>query len=175
LYLGSADLRKGHGLHQFLLQAWPQIRTTVAGVRLILGGRGTEGFSNPDQSIVGLGFVPDEREFYARGLVLINPQMRGSGIKIKNIMGMFAGRAVVTTPKGAEGIRARAGEDFALAPTMAEMAQKVGHLLLNPLAAEAMGSRARARAMAEYALEPFFQRCDDLVTQFQDSARRGLA
>ena len=104
LFLGGADMRKSIGLRRFLEVTWPQIRKMRPQARLILGGKNTNRFNNPAENVTGLGFVEDEFSFLSRGNIFINPQTIGAGIKIKSIVALAAGKVLVTTPTGAEGI-----------------------------------------------------------------------
>lgn len=128
LYIGSADLRKTGGLRTFVEHVWPQLRAMDPGLKLVLAGRGTERFVDPAQSIEGLGFVADDREAWSRGAVLVNVQETGSGIKIKSLHAMAAGKTLVSTAHGVRGLgcvpgtHCQVGEDVpALLPVLAEV------------------------------------------------------
>jgi len=73
LYLGSADLRKAQALKKFIQKSWPIIRDECPKVKLLLGGRGTEQFHDPENRVYGFGFIESETEFLQRGSVFINP------------------------------------------------------------------------------------------------------
>lgn len=128
LYIGSADLRKSAGLHKFVEHVWPRLRASHSGLKLVLAGQGTERFADPAQSIEGLGLVADDREVWGRGAVLVNMQEIGSGIKIKSLHALAAGKTLVSTAHGARGIgcvpgiHCLVGEDVpALLPVLAEV------------------------------------------------------
>lgn len=103
IYFGSADLRKGRALSNFIKSAWPVIRKECPDVNLLLGGRGTEKYHNPSNRVYGYGFVESDIEFLQMGSLFINPQMAGAGIKIKSLVALASSKLLVTTKIGAEG------------------------------------------------------------------------
>jgi polysaccharide biosynthesis protein PslH len=61
------------------------------------------------------------------------------------------GRAIVSTPMGAEGILARPGVDMLMARTAAEFAASVLHLLDDPEQRRSLGDSARELVTTRYA------------------------
>ncbi len=151
IHIGSTDQRKAIALIEFIDRAWPAIRAKVPQARFILAGGGTERFAQPDQGVEALGFIPDDRELLEKGLVFINPQQIGSGVKLKSIVAMLAGKALVTTPTGIEGVEGADREDFFVCPDIEAMAAQVLNLFENQELALRVGSSARRRATSCYA------------------------
>ena len=128
LYIGSADLRKSAGLRALVESVWPRLKAGNPGLKLVMAGRGTERFSDPAQSIEGLGPVEDDRAVWGRGAVFVNVQDAGSGIKIKSLHALAAGKTLVSTAHGVRGLgcvpgtHCYVGEDVpALLPILAEV------------------------------------------------------
>ncbi len=90
VHVGTADTRKGADLLNFVSTALLLVMKVFPNARLVLGGKGTEMLSNADYNIVGLGFVDSDKTILQEGNIFINPQMTGSGIKIKSIIAMAA-------------------------------------------------------------------------------------
>ena len=103
IYFGSADLRKGRALSNFIKSAWPIIRDACPDANLLLGGRGTEKHHNPSNRVYGYGFVESDVDFLQLGSLFINPQMAGAGIKIKSLVALASSKLLVATKIGAEG------------------------------------------------------------------------
>jgi glycosyltransferase involved in cell wall biosynthesis len=82
--------------------------------------------------------------------VCVAPVFSGSGTRLKILEYMAAGRPVVATAKGAEGLDVRDGEDILLAETGEETAAKILDLLGNAGGAEALGRRGRELVRAKY-------------------------
>ena len=149
--IGTADLRKAHGLACFMSETWPEVVARNNQARLLLAGRGTEAFSDADSRIEGLGFVEDDRSLLGSGRIFVNPQERGSGVKLKSIIAMLAGKALVSTPKGVEGVAGCEGRHFYVAENGIDMARIILRLISNPEECIETGRRARDLASMEYA------------------------
>lgn len=143
LFIGTADLRKGAGLRDFIDYAWREIRRRFPSARLHLGGRLTHRYADEANGIYGMGFVDDELGFLDQGVIFINPQEIGSGVNLKSITAMLAGKALVSTEKGVEGIQGREGEHFLVASSAKQLATPVIDLMENPQTARALGQRAK--------------------------------
>jgi len=98
-----------------------------------------------------LGFVPDLAPLYARAGVFVNPMRGGGGTRLKMLEAMAAGKAVVSTAIGAEGLALTPGRDVVVADTAAEFADAVRALLADRGRAERLGRAARALVEARYA------------------------
>jgi len=80
---------------------------------------------------------------------------------------MAYGKAIVTTPIGAEGIDLQHGSEALFAGDAAGFADAVLSLLADPARAARLGAAARARAQAQYDWRPIGRRllatCDELL------------
>jgi glycosyltransferase involved in cell wall biosynthesis len=91
------------GLAWFMKEVWPLVRARVHGSSVRVVGVGWEGSSqHPDASFVG--WRESLTHEYARTRVVIAPLFAGGGTKLKVVEGMAAGRPIVTTFTGAEGV-----------------------------------------------------------------------
>ncbi|MEO9513929.1 MAG: glycosyltransferase [Flavobacteriaceae bacterium] len=132
IYLGSADSRKGHGIRVFIKDSWPTLhkRFNEKGLKLILGGRLTESFDSVSNGVEGIGYVENEIDFLGEGSIFINPQVAGTGLKLKSLVAMASGKVLVTTTNGALGLGGKAGKHYVVANSPSEMVEKIS-LLLN--------------------------------------------
>ena len=102
-------------------------------VELHLYGKVCEAFAG-DAKVPGLvlhGFVDDLIEAYAQIDLVANPIAFGGGLKIKNVEALCHGRALLTTPVGAEGLEAGAGKGFWVADGGEEFAVQLERLVEN--------------------------------------------
>jgi glycosyltransferase involved in cell wall biosynthesis len=138
---------------RFLVEeVWPLVRRQVADGRLVVAGRGTAELGLAGEGVEVLGEVPSASEFL-RGLsVLLFPQRRGSGMKVKTLEALATGLPVVTTESGAEGIAPNDGVVVRAAP--AALAEAAAELLSDPAARRERGAAARAAFAAGYAPGP---------------------
>lgn len=77
------------------------------------------------------GFIEDLSEVWLDTDIFIAPIRLGSGVNVKIIEAMSYGIPVVTTSKGAEGLKASAGEHFVLSNTPKEFAKSIKSLIDN--------------------------------------------
>jgi glycosyltransferase involved in cell wall biosynthesis len=100
-----------------------------------------------------LGFVPDLAPLYARAGVFVNPMRGGGGTRLKMLEAMAAGKAVVSTTIGAEGLALTPGRDVVVADRPQEFAAAVRALRADPARAARLGRAARALVEARYRWE----------------------
>jgi len=155
LFQGSMDWYPNRDAVEFFaLKIFPVIRGRYPSARFVVAGR------NPSPRFVHkfnlcdgvefTGTVPDMRPYLAAATVIVVPLRLGSGTRIKILEGCAAGKPVVSTRVGAEGLDLRPGIEILLADEPAEFAQKVIRLLENPQLQNAIGQSARAKAVACY-------------------------
>lgn len=150
LYLGSADLRKGGGLKVFIEECWPKVICAHPDARILMAGRGTELYSRPEVGVEGIGYEADESAFLSRGYIFVNPQLIGSGIKLKSLVAMMRGKALVTTSTGAEGIPGEHGKHLLIAKDWNNFAQLLIELLGDLGRAKAIGMQGRSFVIETY-------------------------
>lgn len=92
------------------------------------------------------GWVESVQPYLAGAKVYIMPFRVGSGTRLKLIEAMAAGKAIVSTPMGAEGFSVADQRELWLAVTPAEMATAVNQLLSDPEKRKRLGKNAQALA-----------------------------
>jgi glycosyltransferase involved in cell wall biosynthesis len=125
-------------------------------------GPGLQALAREQPRLRLLGFVPDLAPLYARAAVFINPMRGGGGTRLKMLGAMAAGKAVVSTTIGAEGLALTHGRDVVLADTPRAFAAEIRELLRNRTRAERMGRAARALVETRYRWEACLAPLDDL-------------
>ncbi|MCS7050771.1 MAG: glycosyltransferase family 4 protein, partial [Thermomicrobium sp.] len=142
------------GVRWFVHDVWPQVVHARPHARLSLVG------SDPPPSLRALervpgvtvvGYVPDVRPWLARASVVVVPLRAGSGTRFKLLEALAAGKAVVSTPIGAEGIEAEPERHLLVAQEPTTFAQAVLRLLASPEERRALGIRAREFVVRAYA------------------------
>jgi glycosyltransferase involved in cell wall biosynthesis len=102
MLVGSDNPSNVMGANKFLEQ-WHELREAVPDIELRVYGSLCNQIADAP-GIVKYGFVRLLDRAYATAKLVINPTTLGTGLKIKTVEAMANGRAVVTTPCGAEGI-----------------------------------------------------------------------
>ncbi|MCA9131779.1 MAG: glycosyltransferase [Planctomycetales bacterium] len=95
------------------------------------------------QRVIVTGEVADVRPYVQRSQVYIVPLQHGSGTRLKILEAMAMGKAVVSTPLGAEGIPVRHGQHLLLADSAEQFSRSVDELLANDRQREQLGAAAR--------------------------------
>ena len=166
VFTGVMDYRPNvDGITWFVRSILPRIRTAVPGVRLfVVGNRPTQAVQRlaSDSGVVVTGFVPDVREYVARG-VSIAPLRIARGIQNKVLEAMAMGRPIVVTPQAFEGIDAEPGRDLMVAGDEREFAARTIECLRDPAHAERLGRAARARAEQGYSWSKNLALLDELL------------
>lgn len=107
-----------------------------------------------------LANAPGVAETYARGRVLINPILAGSGVNVKSVEMLFSGKTVVTCPQGAAGLPADTRAYFQVAKTPEEFAAACLEALENP------ARESPKRELSAYtfqAIKPVIERMQALI------------
>lgn len=111
----------------------PHIRSQVPQVKFYVVGNGPPvkitNLAVQDPNVMVTGYVDRVEPYYLKATVFVSPIIIGGGIIAKNLDAMAAGRAVVTTTLGNEGIGATPGKEILVADDPLEFAEKVISLL----------------------------------------------
>jgi polysaccharide biosynthesis protein PslH len=131
-------------------RVWPLVRRRRPDARLLLVGRSpaqqVRRLAGPDVTVSGT--VPDVRPFLARARVAVAPLRSGGGTRLKVLEALDAGRPVVATGIGVEGLEDLVGNGVVVADTPEHMSAALCDLLADPSRAQELGARGR-RAVAE--------------------------
>jgi polysaccharide biosynthesis protein PslH len=92
------------------------------------------------------GSVPDVTPFLDRAAVVAAPIRIGGSMRMKVLEALAAGKALVATPRAAEGVEAVPGEHFLLARSEQELIDMLVEILLDPSRRRELATRARAWA-----------------------------
>jgi glycosyltransferase involved in cell wall biosynthesis len=133
----------GHTPNRDALAWWIEevVPELPEGTVLQVAGAGWEGFLD-HPGLRFHGFVEDLRRLLAGALVVV-PLRVGGGTKLKMIDAMAAGRAIVTTPVGAEGLPLRDGVEALIRDTATGIASAIRLIQDDAHLRQALGSAAR--------------------------------
>jgi glycosyltransferase involved in cell wall biosynthesis len=134
------------GVRWFVEQVLPQVRQKLPKARLLIIGRNPpealRRLAETDVLIEFTGTVDDVRPHLSKCQVMVVPLLSGGGTRIKLLEIMAAGRAVVSTTVGAEGLGLEHKRHLLLADTPETFASGVLDLLKDVPEAQAMSERA---------------------------------
>jgi len=152
-HIGSMDwMPNREGIDWLLREVWPVVHRRLPQVRLYLAGRRMpEELLKADiEGVTVVGEVPDALEFIGSKQINVVPLLSGSGIRVKIIEAMSAGKAVVTTTIGAEGIDYEDGKHLLTANIPGEFASQIARLVEDPAYCAEVGRNAYRLIAEEY-------------------------
>lgn len=135
--------------------ARPDVRLQIVGsfpprrVRALAGDR-----------VLVTGRVPAVEPYLERAAVVLAPVRTGGGMRVKVLQAMAMGKAVVTTPLGAEGLWIGGGDEppCDIADDPAALAASTVRLLADGASRHALGARARAFVAAHHSWDAYARR-----------------
>ncbi|MCF0212432.1 MAG: glycosyltransferase [Bacteroidales bacterium] len=131
-HLGAMDwLPNQEGVRWLAHEVWPLVRQQCPDAELYLAGRRMDNKMMAWQlpGVHPVGEVEDAAQFLEDKGICLVPLFAGSGIRVKMIEAMAAGKAVVSTSIGVQGIEAQNGEHLLIGDTAADFAHQVVRLL----------------------------------------------
>jgi glycosyltransferase involved in cell wall biosynthesis len=142
------------GICWFCRDIWPRVRRRVPGATLdIVGAR-------PHEDVLALGAlegvdvhadVPSVAPFLERSRMVVVPLRIGTGSRLKALEAMAAGRPVVGTRIGLEGLSIEAGRHALVADTPEAFAEAVSACLSDLALSDRLGRDGRALVETSYA------------------------
>jgi glycosyltransferase involved in cell wall biosynthesis len=132
LFLGSMDWEANvDAVDYFCASIWPAVRAAVPGARFKIVGRNPHSrvLALASESVEVTGTVPSVVDYLRETAVFVVPLRVGGGTRLKIFEAMAAGRAVVSTSIGAEGLDVAHERDVLLADTAPDFANAVIRLL----------------------------------------------
>jgi glycosyltransferase involved in cell wall biosynthesis len=155
VFTGSMDwMPNEDGVLWFAAEVMPLIRREAPEAEFRVVGRNpsaaVRSLERSDSGIHVTGRVEDIRPYLERAAVYAVPIRSGSGTRLKIFEAMAAGKAIVSTQIGAEGLPVRHGVDILLADSPNEFAARVVALLKDRSERGRMGEAARALVEQNY-------------------------
>jgi len=148
-------------LEYFATQIMPLVRKEHPGAVLrIVGRRPPDSLRNKLTKLVGIDFVgevPDVRPYLRQASVVVVPLRIGGGSRLKILEALAAGKPVVSTSVGAEGLDLVPSQEICIADGPTEFARTVSALLASSNDRGRIALAGRARVEKEYGWERISQ------------------
>jgi glycosyltransferase involved in cell wall biosynthesis len=160
-------------MRYFINDILPSIRREIPDVSLtVVGKKPTPSFramaSNAGVHVTGT--VDDVRPYVAAAAVFVVPLRVGSGTRLKIFEALAMGKAVVSTPLGAEGLPLVHGRDFLCADGPDDFARAVISLLRDPGQRNRLGAAGRELVETRFSwprvVQEFEALCEEAVTNY---------
>ncbi|MGH2426451.1 MAG: glycosyltransferase family 4 protein, partial [bacterium] len=129
----------------------PRVQSQVPGVHVYLVGAEPGPIERlAGRNVTVTGWVPDPRPYLARAAVVVVPLRYGSGTRLKILEAFAMNKAVVSTPKGCQGLQVVDGEHVLISDDYNVFAEKVIYLLRNGQHRNRLGTAARRLVEQHY-------------------------
>ncbi len=154
----------------FAREILPKIRARIPGVTFTIAGPRPTPFVRRLARSVGVsvaGYVPDLRREIARAAVVVVPVRSGTGTRNKILQAWAMGKAVVSTPEGAEGLAARHGENLLLADSAERFAAATVLLLKDADLRARLGKTGREDTERCYSLSALASLLEPVLAAIQ--------
>jgi polysaccharide biosynthesis protein PslH len=145
------------------------IRAACPQVRFVVAGRNppsdfVQRFS-PSHHVEFTGTVPDMRPYLASASVVVVPLRVGGGTRIKILEACAAGKPIVSTTIGAEGLDLEPGREILIADDPAGFASSVINLLRDAELRHSLACSARAAVVQRYSHATLRTSLDGLISR----------
>jgi glycosyltransferase involved in cell wall biosynthesis len=131
LYIASDTEINMVAIQFFITSIFPLILKKHPTSRLLIGGSICKKLGIQPKEINLLGEVESLQFFYSLGDVAINPEVYGTGYKVKTMEAMSFGMPIVATPAGAAGVIEPFNNQFFIADTPEKFSEAVDRLFCN--------------------------------------------
>jgi succinoglycan biosynthesis protein ExoO len=180
LFVGSNTAPNIVGLEWFFREVWPLVQVERPGVRLKIAGSVARAIAAAPDGVTMLGVVADLAPLYAEAGVVISPLYTGSGLKIKLVEALAAGKAVAGTTITAQGVEAEVAGAMAIEDDPVRFAEAIVALLDNRPRRAALAAAALACAQAHFSPGACFRDLTafvrgESVTTARNSLRKELS
>jgi glycosyltransferase involved in cell wall biosynthesis len=157
LFVGSNTPPNVTALEHFFAETWPAIRLRRPEAKLVVAGSVNRALGPAPEGVTFAGVVPDLGPLYREAGVVISPLVTGSGLKIKLIEAMAAGKAVVGTTITTQGVHHLVAGVMAVEDNPERFADATSRLLADRGARHDLGARALACARQHFSPEACFR------------------
>ncbi len=154
IFLGALDWSPNiHGLKWFVRKVWPELRNSFPELILHIAGRNPSGKLQKMLNSPGVQFhgeVRDSKEYLRLGKIMIVPLFSGSGMRVKILEGMAAGKVILSTSFALSGIPAENKKHLFVEDTVPGFIKQIGALINKPSLAESIIQNARSFTSKNY-------------------------
>jgi polysaccharide biosynthesis protein PslH len=168
LFLGSLDwIPNQDGLIWFIDKCLPIIADQISDIKLYVAGRNAPTWlieKLKKKTVDFVGNVENAYDFFNQEGVFIVPLFSGSGMRVKIIEAMALGKAIVSTPKGIEGIQ-YSDNEILIAYTPEKFADHIIRLLENTELQNSLSKFAQERIKKEYTIDSIASTVINFINQ----------
>lgn len=166
LYFGNFRyIANDDAIRFFCENIFPIVKTRLPNVKFIIAGQFPSKYVlalGKDPNIKITGFVQNMKDLLKKASLVIVPLRIGGGTRIKILEAWTAGKAVVSTSIGAEGVDVTEGEDIVIADSAEDFANAVVSLLNDKARRDAIGQAAFRKVCERYNPEKIIDNLEEI-------------
>jgi sugar transferase (PEP-CTERM/EpsH1 system associated) len=171
LFTGLLSYRPNEDAVRFFVsEVFPIIRRARPDATFTAVGYATPGFINElagEPNVTLTGRVPDIRPYLQRAGVVVVPLRSGGGTRLKVVEALAAGKAVVSTSVGCEGIAVEAGRDLLIGDSARDLATATLQLMADRDLTSKLGRAGRALVVERYSWASAVERLERLYARVE--------
>lgn len=152
-HLGSMDWMPNlDAVNWFLCYVYEKLVAKSPDIKIILAGKDMpqQIKDMASENLIVLDRIQDAKQFMLDKHAMFVPLLSGGGMRVKIIEGMAAGKAIVSTSVGAEGINYTNGKNILIADSPGDFCDAVLKLKNDETLCKSLGSNARKLVEKEY-------------------------
>ena len=151
----------------FIQDVWPQLRTLDNQLEFYVAGKGMSDAYKAQQidGVHMIGEVDSAPEFIKDKAITVVPLKSGSGIRLKILEAMSAGKVVISTTIGAQGIAYTDGENILIADTPNEFVKAFERVKTDDALYHRLKTNARKLIENQYSNQSVVDRLLDFYKQ----------
>lgn len=152
-HLGSMDWMPNiEAVDWFLNNAWEPLKKDLPEIKLHLAGSSMPERIKKlaDKNLMVYDRIDDAKKFMLDKPVMIVPLLSGGGMRVKIIEGLAAGKIIISTKIGAEGIKYTHGKNILIADTPAEFINEIKKIYNNTQLRYDIGHQAQYLAQSDF-------------------------
>lgn len=146
LIVGSDHHGNVHGAERFCAVAWPKVRARRPDAVLRIVGKLSRCLRSGEPGVRLDDWVPDLSEAYRTAAVVVNPNLAGTGLKIKSVEALCHGKSLVALPNGVAGLSFTGEAPYVVSESWDRMADDICNLLDSKDRRQSLERRAREYA-----------------------------
>jgi polysaccharide biosynthesis protein PslH len=143
LYFASGNDLNQFTLTHFIETILPLVVQKHPDVKVLVGGSICRNFTGSHPNVTLLGEFEKLSSFYTSGDIAINPEMTGTGLKIKTLEALAFGMPVISTRAGASGALEPFMDHLLVADEPADFAACIDRLFTNAVLRKTTGSNGK--------------------------------
>ena len=170
LFLGQYNYPPNAIAAKILIEnIYPQIKQKYSDAKLLLVGRNPNGkmreVSRQDPNIIVTGSVPDVRPYLAAASVMVVPLQKGGGTRLKILEALASGCPVISTSKGAEGIKAKDRVHLLIKETPEDIIRGILELWTNPTLMTSLIEQSIQLVKSQYSWEAITPEIEKVIAK----------